>query len=42
MTNSTTFDPRRRAVAAGLGSLIAAPGLLHAQAAWKPERPLVV
>jgi tripartite-type tricarboxylate transporter receptor subunit TctC len=42
MTASTTFDPRRRTVAAGLGSLIAAPGLVSAQAAWKPERPIVI
>lgn len=43
MTDPTTFAPRRRAVvAAGLGSLIAAPGLVRAQAAWKPERPITV
>jgi tripartite-type tricarboxylate transporter receptor subunit TctC len=42
MTDSTTFGPRRRAVVAGLGSLIAAPGLVRAQTTWKPERPIVV
>ena len=42
MTDSTTFDPRRRAVAAGLGSLIAAPGLVRAQTTWKPDRPIVI
>ena len=37
------FDPRRRALAAGLGTLLAAPGLAGAQAArWKPERPITI
>ena len=37
------FDPRRRALAAGLGTLRAAPGLANAQAArWKPERPITI
>ena len=37
------FNPRRRALAAGLGTLLAAPGLASAQAArWKPERPITI
>ena len=37
------FDPRRRAVNAGIGALLAAPGLALAQAArWKPERPITI
>ena len=31
------FDPRRRALSAGIGALVAAPGLAMAQAPrWKP------
>ena len=37
------FDPRRRVIAASLGTLLAAPGLASAQAArWKPERPITI
>lgn len=38
-------DPRRRALSAGLGSLLAAPGLALAQTGatrWKPERPITI
>lgn len=42
----TLPDTRRRTVAAGLGTLLAAPGLALAQAApaarWKPDRPITV
>ena len=45
MTDSS-FDPRRRTLAAGLGTLLAAPGLATAQsgapARWKPERPITI
>ena len=44
MSHSTP-DRRRRALSAGLGSLLAAPGLALAQAAaprWKPERPITI
>jgi tripartite-type tricarboxylate transporter receptor subunit TctC len=46
MTHDTSFSPRRRRVAAGLGALLAAPGLAGAQTApgarWKPERPITI
>lgn len=42
----TLPDTRRRTVAAGLGTLLAAPGLALAQATpaarWKPDRPITV
>ena len=42
MTDNLT-NPRRRTVAAGLGTLLAAPGMAVAQAPrWKPERPITV
>ena len=42
MTDNLT-NPRRRTVAAGLGTLLAAPGLAVAQAPrWKPERPITI
>ena len=42
MTDHLT-NPRRRTVAAGLGTLLAAPGLAVAQAPrWKPERPITI
>ena len=40
------FDPRRRRLAAGLGSLLCVPSLATAQTAaaprWKPERPITL
>jgi len=39
------IDPRRRTLSAGLGALLAAPGLVGAQTAaprWKPERPITI
>ena len=45
----TPFNARRRTISAGLGGLIAAPGLVLAQTAapapaarWKPERPITI
>ena len=36
-------DPRRRALSAGIGALVAAPGLALAQTPrWKPERPITI
>ena len=45
--SQTPHDPRRRALSAGLGSLLAAPGLALAQtvapaARWRPERPITI
>ena len=44
--SDSTFDPRRRTLSAGLGSLLLAPGLATAQTAaaprWKPERPITI
>lgn len=42
----TAPDPGRRALTAGLGTLLAAPGLVAAQTGaaprWKPERPITI
>ena len=48
--SDSTFDPRRRTLTAGLGSLLFAPALTTAQTApapaaaprWKPERPITI
>ena len=45
--SQTPHDPRRRALTAGLGSLLAAPSLALAQTAapaarWRPERPITI
>lgn len=46
MTDPTTprpaIDTRRRALTAGLGSLLAVPGLATAQPKWRPERPITI
>lgn len=45
MTDPTSHDPRRRAVTAGLGTLLCVPGLALGQASaprWKPERPITI
>lgn len=45
MTDFTPHNPRRRAITAGLGTLLCAPGLALAQTSasrWKPERPITI
>lgn len=42
MTLTLFETSRRRALAAGLGTVLAAPAVVRAQTRWKPERPIVV